>query len=204
YVPDGISPEEMSRRLRAALHRVAARTGLAPRTLSATLQAGASATRPKSPPLILGRLRLRPVGPLGSALLAGLVVPLFFLPAALGIAFIWWQPSNSRTVNVLSGLGLVAASEILLVALALSLSNVTTNRRSGQIEQKEPAPDLANGAHYIMPLPGSYLNRPLSVMLGLLLLIGGIPGIILLCLLIAEYLSILFFPSRVTALIASF
>src|SRR6185437_10104300 len=78
YVPDGISPEEMSRRLRAALDLVTARTGLAPRTLSATLQVGASATRPKSPPLILGRLRLRPVGPLGAALLAGLVVPLFF------------------------------------------------------------------------------------------------------------------------------
>ena len=55
-----------------------------------------------------------------------------------------------------------------------------------------------------MPLQGSYLNRPLSVAFGLLLLIGGIPGIILLCLLVAEYISILFFPSRVQALIASF
>jgi hypothetical protein len=204
YVPDGVSLEEMSRRLRAALHLVAARTGLAPRTLSSTLQVGASATKPKSPPLLLGRLRLRPVGPLGAPILAGLVVPLFFLPAALGVAFIWWQPSNSRTVNALSGLGLVAASEILLVALALSLSNVTTKRRGSEIEQSSSPPDLADGARYVMPLPGSYLNRPLSIALGLLLLIGGIPGIILLCLLVAEYLSILFFPSRVTALIASF
>jgi hypothetical protein len=204
YVPDGVSPEEMSRRLRASLHLVAARTGLAPRTLSASLQVGASPTKLKSPPLILGRLRLRPVGPLGATFLAGLVVPLFFLPAALGVAFIWWQPTNSRTVNVLSGLGLVAASEILLVALALSLSNVTINRRGARIEQSGATPDLADGARYVMPLPGSYLNRPLSVVLGLLLLIGGIPGIILLCLLVAEYLSILFFPSRVTALIASF
>jgi hypothetical protein len=55
-----------------------------------------------------------------------------------------------------------------------------------------------------MPLPGSYLNRSLSIAFGLLLLIGGIPGIVLLCLLVAEYLSVLFFPSRVQALIASF
>jgi hypothetical protein len=207
YVPDGISTEEMSRRLRAALHLVAARTGLAPRTLSPTLQARASATKPKSLSLTLGRLRLRPVGPLGRALLAGLVMPLFFLPAALGVAFVWWQPTGSRTVNFLSGLGLVAASEILLVALALSLSNVSTIRRGGRIEQSGATPDppdLSDGARYVMPLQGSYLNRPLSVAFGLLLLIGGIPGIILLCLLVAEYVSILFFPSRVQALIASF
>jgi hypothetical protein len=204
YVPDGISPEEMSRRLRAALHLVAARTDLAPRTLSPTLQARASASKSKSPSPALDRLRLRPVGPLGRALLAGLVVPLFFLPAALGVAFVWWQPTSSRTVNFLSGLGLVAASEILLVALALSLSNVSTIRRGGRIEQSGMTPDLADGTRYVMPLQGSYLNRPLSVAFGLLLLIGGIPGIILLCLLVAEYLSILFFPSRVQALIASF
>ena len=45
YVPDGIAPEEMSRRLRAALGLVAARTGLAPRTLSPTLQPRASSAR---------------------------------------------------------------------------------------------------------------------------------------------------------------
>jgi hypothetical protein len=137
-----------------------------------------------------------------------MILPLFFLPAALGVAFVFWQPAHSPTVNILSAMGLVAASEILLVALALSLSGVVTGkrvRRAGEREdEREEAPDLVDGARYVMPLPGSYLSRSWSVAFGLLLLIGGIPGIILLCLLAAEYLSVLFFPSRVTELLASF
>jgi hypothetical protein len=207
YVPDKITPEEMSRRLRAALGLVTARTGLAPRTLSPTLQQGASSTRAargKASPLRLGRLRLPTTGPLSNALLSSMILPLFFLPAALGVAFVFWQPAHSPTVNVLSAMGLVAASEILLVALALSLSGVVVLKRTGRADEREESPDLADGASYIMPLPGSYLSRSWSVALGLLLLIGGIPGIILLCLLVAEYLSILFFPTRVQPLLASF
>jgi hypothetical protein len=206
YVPDGIAPEEMSRRLRAALGLVAARTGLAPRTLSPTLQprASSASARAKAPSLRLGRLRLPATGPLGSTLLSGMILPLFFLPAALGVAFVFWQPAHSPTVNILSAMGLVAASEILLVALALSLSGVVVLKRTGRPAEREESPDLADGARYVMPLPGSYLSRSWSVALGLLLLIGGIPGIILLCLFVAEYLSILFFPSRVQALLASF
>jgi hypothetical protein len=202
YVPDGIAPEEMSRRLRAALALVAARTGLAPRTLSPTLQQGASPSRTTS--LRLGRLRLPATGPLGSALLSSMILPLFFLPAALGVAFVFWQPAHSPTVNILSAMGLVAASEILLVALALSLSGVVVLKRTGRPNEREASPDLADGARYVMPLSSSYLSRPWSAALGLLLLIGGIPGIILLCLFVAEYLSVLFFPSRVQALLASF
>jgi hypothetical protein len=207
YVPDRIAPEEMSRRLRAALGLVAARTGLAPRTLSPTLQPRASsarAARAKAPFPRLGRLRLPATGPFGSALLSSMILPLFFLPAALGVAFVYWRPSHSPTVNILSAMGLVAASEILLVALALSLSGVLVRKRAGRSGEREESPDLADGARYVMPLPGSYLSRSWSVALGLLLLIGGIPGIILLCLLVAEYLSILFFPTRVQALLASF
>jgi hypothetical protein len=204
YIPDDIAPEEMSRRLRAALGLVAARTGLSPRTLSPTLQPGASPSRARAPSLRLGRLRLPATEPLGSALLSSMILPLFFLPAALGVAFVFWQPAHSFTVNILSAMGLVAASEILLVALALSLSGVVVLKRTGRPDEREESPDLADGARYVMPLPGSYLSRPWSVAFGLLLLIGGIPGIILLCLFVAEYLSILFFPSRVQALLASF
>jgi hypothetical protein len=205
YVPDGIAPEEMSRRLRAALGLVTARTGLAPRTLSPALQPRASSARAaRASTLRLGRLRLPTTGPFGSALLSSMILPLFFVPAALGVAFVYWQPAHSATVNILSAMGLVAASEILLVALALSLSGVVVRKRTGRPDEGEESPDLADGARYVMPLPGSYLSRSWSVALGLLLLIGGIPGIILLCLLVAEYLSILFFPSRVQALLASF
>jgi hypothetical protein len=207
YVPDKITPEEMSRRLRAALGLIAARTSLAPRTLSPTLQPRAASASAQAPSMRLGwlgRLRLPTTGPLGSALLSSMILPLFFLPAALGVAFVFWQPARSPTVNILSAMGLVAASEILLVALALSLSGVVTGKRAREAEVREEAPDLADGARYVMPLPGSYLSRSWSVALGLLLLIGGIPGIILLCLLAAEYLSVLFFPSRVTELLASF
>jgi hypothetical protein len=154
--------------------------------------------------LRLGRLRLPATGPFGSALLSSMILPLFFLPAALGVAFVYWRPAHSPTVNILSAMGLVAASEILLVALALSLSGVVVRKRAGRSGEREESPDLADGARYVMPLPGSYLSRSWSVALGLLLLIGGIPGIILLCLLAAEYLSILFFPSRVQTLLASF
>ncbi|HEY7019931.1 MAG TPA: hypothetical protein VH349_02365, partial [Ktedonobacterales bacterium] len=177
YVPDKIAPEEMSRRLRAALGLVAARTGLAPRTLSPTLQPRASSARAKAPSMRMGRLRLPATGPLGSTLLSSMILPLFFLPAALGVAFVFWQPAHSPTVNILSAMGLVAASEILLVALALSLSGVVVLKRTGRPAEREESPDLADGASYVMPLPGSYLSRSWSVALGLLLLIGGIPGI---------------------------
>jgi hypothetical protein len=206
YIPDRITAEEMSRRLRAALHLVAARTGLIPRTLSPSLQARASSAGSTVSPLSLGRLRMRSVGPVGEALLIGLTLLFFFLPAAIGVTFIYWQPATSRAVNILSGLALVAASEILLVALALALSGATTARRAARsiLDSDAPAPNLPDGAPALLPLPGSYLNRRWSVALGLLLLIGGIPGIILLCLLAAEYLSVLFFPFRVTELIKSF
>ncbi|HEX3269954.1 MAG TPA: hypothetical protein VHR15_04835, partial [Ktedonobacterales bacterium] len=163
YIPDGIAPEEMSRRLRAALGLVAARTGLAPRTLSPTLQPGASPSRAKAPSLRLGRLRLPATGPLGNTLLSSMILPLFFVPAALGVAFVFWQPAHSPTVNILSAIGLVAASEILLVALALSLSGVVVLRRTSRPDAREESPDLADGARYVMPLPGSYLSRPWSV-----------------------------------------
>jgi hypothetical protein len=203
YVPDKITTAEMSRRLRAALSLVAARTGLQPRTLGPSLQRIATGARPKAPPLRLGRLRLLPSESFGEALLSGLVLPLFFLPAALGVAFVAWPPSTSPAVNLMSGLALVAASQILLVAIALSLSGGV--RRARQVAEEGAAPpDLSAGATYVLPLPGSYLQRRWSVALGLLLFIGGIPGIILLCLVCAEYLSVLFFPARVTALIASF
>src|SRR5262249_34092784 len=202
YVPDKITTAEMSRRLRVALSLVAARTRLAPCTLSHSLQMSSTAARPTAPPLRLGRLRLLPAGALGEALLSGLVLPLFFLPAALGVAFVAWPPTTSPAVNLMSALALVAASQILLVAIALSLSGGV--KRARQVGQDGAAPDLTDGATYVLPLPGSYLQRRWSVALGLLLFVGGIPGIILLCLVCAEYLSVLFFPSRVTALIASF
>lgn len=212
YVPDNIPMDEMARRLRAALSLVAARTDLHPRTLSPSLwqrQSNARAARSQALPAALRRLRLPTAGPLGGALLTALILPLFFLPAALGIAFVKWPPSTSLTVNIISGLALVAVSEILLVALALSLGGVAATKRVDLLALTEAsvAPDLSDlsdEAPYVMPLPGAYLNRRWSVALGLLLLIGGIPGIILFCLLVAEYLSILFFPSRVTALVASF
>ena len=62
-----------------------------------------------------------------------MILPLFFLPAALGVAFVYWQPAHSPTVNILSAMGLVAASEILLVALALSLSGVVVLKRAGRL-----------------------------------------------------------------------
>jgi hypothetical protein len=109
-------------------------------------------------------------------------------------------------VNIVSALALVAASEILLVALALSLNGAASTRNATLESVLEGAapPALSENVNYAMPLPGSYLSRRWSIALGLLLLIGGIPGIILLCLLAAEYITVLFFPARVTALIASF
>jgi hypothetical protein len=210
YVPDGISPEEMSRRLRLALHLVAARTGLAPHTLSPTLQASAS-MRLKPQPVTPLQLRLRLAGALGSVFATGLTLPLFFLPAALGIAFVAWPPTASRTITIISGVALVAASQILLIALALSLSHVAPRKRASVIDVtdmadvvEKAAPDLAGGARYLLRLPGSYLSRPWSTALGLLLLIGGVPGLILLCLFVAEYVSVLFFPSRVEPLASAF
>jgi hypothetical protein len=205
YVPNGVTAEEMSRRLRAALQVVTARTDLAPRTLSPSLQKYGAPTR-------LPRFRaitLRAAGPLGSALFAALAAPVLFAPAALGVAFISWPPTTSHTLNGLSGLALVAATEVLLVAIALSLSGPGVARKSREMETAQSVTlpeDLlsAPGANYVMPLPGSYLDRRWTVALGLLLLIGGIPGIILICLICAEYISILLFPSRVTSLIASF
>jgi hypothetical protein len=208
YVPDHISMEEMAHRLRAALSLVAAHTGLQPRTLSPTLLASAAAGRPRPQSVTPLQVRLRLAGVLGSALATGLTLPLVFLPAALGVAFAHWPPTNSPAVNLISGLALVAASEILLVAIALSLDGVASGKRSRRgaaLEDREDdTPDLSGATTYAMPLPGSPLNRRWSIALGLLLLLGGVPGIILLCLLCAEYLAILFFPTRVTALIAQF
>ena len=132
YVPDGIAPEEMSRRLRAALGLVAARTGLAPRTLSPTLQPRASSARAQgegaipatgpSAPARDGTVRQR--APLQHD-------PATLLPARRArrrLRLLAARPLP--TVNILSAMGLVAASEILLVALALSLSGVVVRKRA--------------------------------------------------------------------------
>jgi hypothetical protein len=209
YAPDGITKAEMSRRLRAALSLVAARTTLTPHTLSPALQTGRIRSRQTAARSALRVFRLTSAGPLGSALLTALALPLLFLPAALGITFAHWPPTASPTVNLISGLALVAASEVLLVAIALALSGESAMRGAQYVESEQgfdasEEPPLPASATGVMPLPGSYLNRRWTVALGLLLLVGGVPGIILLCLLCAEYLSILFFPRQVTALIAAF
>jgi hypothetical protein len=167
YIPDGISHEEMDRRIRAVQDLVVARTELVPRTLHRGLQPpdvirlprpGASASR--APLLVMGLLLL-----------------------GLGVASALFPPiALDKTIDLVSALALVLAG-CLCLFFALLFAPLLAREQAQVINPEGMVPPtlpshlfLQPGEAYILPLGiAPFVGRSI-VLGGALLTVGGIPG----------------------------
>jgi hypothetical protein len=178
FAPDGVSNEEMSRRLRGALAAVSARTGLSLRTFDGKLQPRKE-TAARS-----GRWGMTA---LGIVLLVVIVIPFGLLclgivlsPLFLGGYILLWQPSTSALVPYVGGGALVSAGVLTLAWMVVEL--VVSGASTRNTPQTEPSalpaePFSSPTQVFALRIAQPWYQAAFTLFIPLFLTIGGIAGI---------------------------
>jgi len=181
YEPDGISQDEMTRRLSEALNIIAARTGLLLRTpyisLRRTERPAPSVTR--APHDIRQAKRRWPT--LLAFALSSMVVGSGC--AALGAVIILWPLSSSFALNLISGPA-YGALGLVTIFYGVILLPILAARERGNVSPAAPGGDLLPTRLFTIPdevyiyrLPGLRTLNVYLIALWTLIALGGVAGV---------------------------
>lgn len=181
YEPDGISQDEMTRRLSEALNVIAARTGLPLRTPYISLRrAGRPAPSASRAPHDIRQTERRWPTLLAFAL-SSIVVGIGC--AALGAVVILWPLSSISSLNLISGVAFGALG-LVTIFYGVVLLPVLASRERSKATPTAPGGDLLPARLFTMPgevyiyrLPGLRTLNAYLIALWTLIALGGVAGV---------------------------